>query len=163
MVVLVYGPFHHLVVIPLALRWRRSCGAKTRVGRRLPNVSLGVFLAVVLVLGTVPTGPVVFDFQSSLGDAGPDIDPDLLCTKSTTDEEVNVHCHLTTSEGIDRVEVVSGGERLVVDRSPPFEFDVRASNMTEVTGQTQFQVVLRDENGDTIRRYTRTLSMIDEA
>jgi hypothetical protein len=32
--------------------------------------------------------------------------------------------------------------------------------MTEVAGQKQFQVVMQDENGNTIRRYTRTVSMI---
>ncbi|WP_248895607.1 hypothetical protein [Haloplanus halobius] len=58
--------------------------------------------------------------------------------------------------------VVSGGERVAIDRSPPFEFDLRASELTEVTGETQFQVVLRDAEGNTIRRYTRTLSMIPE-
>jgi hypothetical protein len=160
--VILYGPFHHAVVIPLALRWRRSGGSKTRVGRRLPNAGLAVFLVAVVVLGTFPGGPMVFDFQSTLSDAGADIDPDLLCTKSTHESETHVHCHLTTSEGVDHVEVVSGGDRVTVDRDPPFDFDVRASQMDEVTGVKQFQVVLRDENGDTIRRYTRTLSMIEE-
>jgi hypothetical protein len=159
---ILYGPFHHFVVIPVALRWRRSGGTKTKIGRRLPNGGLAVFLIAVVVLGTFPSSPMVFDFQSSLEDAGADVNPDLLCTKSTDGSETHVHCHLTRSEGIDHVEVVSGGETLTVDRDPPFDFDVHASNMTEVTGQKQFQVVLRDENGDTIRRYSRTLSMIDE-
>lgn len=160
---LVYGPFHHFVVIPLALRWRRGGGKKTRVGRRLPNVSLGVFLAAVVVLGTYPTAPVAFDFQSSLSDAGADIDPDLLCTKSTTDGTTEVHCHLTESEGIDHVTVVSGGEPVAVDRDPPFDFDLRSDQLTEVTGQKQFQVLLQDANNDTIRRYSRTLPMIEES
>jgi len=159
---ILYGPVHHIVVIPLAMRLRRAGGSKTTVGRRLPNTGLAVFLAAVVVLGTFPTGPMVFDFQSSLADAGADINPDLLCTKSTHESETHVHCHLTTSEGIDRVVVESGGERVTVDRDPPFDFDVRTSQLAEVTGVKQFQVVLKDENGDTIRRYTRTLSMIDE-
>lgn len=71
-----------------------------------------------------------------------------------------MHCHLTESEGIDHVVVMSGGERVAVDRSPPFEFDLRAGELTAVTGDSQFQVVLRDAEGNTIRRYTRTLSMI---
>jgi hypothetical protein len=161
-VVLVYGPVHHVVVIPLALRWRRSGGTRTRIGRHLPNAGLAVFLAVVVVLGTAPAGPVVFDFQSSLGDSAPDINPDLLCTKSTEGTETHVHCHLTDSSGIDHVEVHSGGRTIAVDSDPPFDFDVRASNMTEVTGQRQFQVVLKSEDDTTVRRYTRTLSMIPE-
>lgn len=164
--VLVYGPFHHFVVIPLALKWRRSgTEGRTRIGRRLPNVGLAVFLVTVAVFGSVPAaaGPMQFDFQSSLADAGADINPDLLCTKSTDDAgTVHVHCHLTESEGIDSVAVMSGGEEVRVDSDPPFDFDVHEDELTEVTGQEQFQVVLRDAEGNTIRRYTRTLSMINE-
>jgi len=160
--VLLYGPVHHFVVIPLALRLRRAGGTQTTVGRYLPNAGLSVFRIAVLVLGTFPTAPVTFDFQSSLEDAGADIDPDLLCTKSTDGAETHVHCHLTESEGIDSVAVESGGEQVTVDSDPPFDFDLRASQLESVTGEKQFQVVLRDEDGSTIRRYTRTLSMIEE-
>ncbi|MFB6196438.1 MAG: hypothetical protein ABEI80_09725 [Haloplanus sp.] len=159
---IVYGPVHHFVVIPLALRLRRRGGTESSVGRRLPTAGLVVFLIAVVVLGTAPTAPVVFDFQSSLEGAGADINPDLLCTKSTTDGETHVHCHLTESKGIDHVVVMSGGERVAIDRTPPFEFEVRSSQLTSVTGEPQFQVVLRDADGTTIRRYTRTLSMIPE-
>jgi len=155
-----YGPFHHVVVIPLALRWRRSGGTKTRIGRRLPNAGLALFLSAVVLLGTFPGGPMLFDFQSSLSDAGADVNPDLLCTKSVHEDETHVHCHLTTSEGIDHVVVESGGRRVTVDRARPFDFEVRSSQMAEVTGTKQFQIVLKDENSDTIRRYTRTLSMV---
>jgi hypothetical protein len=162
----VYGPLHHLVVIPLALRWRRRGeGRRVRVGRRLPNAGLVVFLAVVVVLGTVPSlaGPMAVDFDAALEGSAADVDPDLLCTKATGGGETTVHCHLTTAAGVDSVAVESGSEQLVVDESPPFEFTVRASELETVVGQKQFQVVLRDENGATVRRYTRTVSMIEEA
>jgi hypothetical protein len=160
---ILYGPIHHVLVIPLALRWRRSGGATSNVGRHLPTAGLALFLVAVVVVGTAPTAPVVFDFQSSLEGTSADVNPDLLCTKSTTDGETHVHCHLTESEGIDHVVVMSGGERVAVDRDPPFDFDVRESQLTTVTGQRQFQVVLRDADGDTIRRYTRTVSMVPES
>lgn len=158
-----WGPFHHAVVIPLAIRFRKQ--GKMLLGKRLPNVSLAAFLVVVAVLGTVPAaaGPMVFDFGSALEDTtGTDINPDLLCTKSATDGEQIIHCHLTTSEGIDHVDVQSGGETVVVDRQPPFDFTISSRNLTEVTGQKQFQVVLRDGDGNMIRRYIRTLSMVEE-
>lgn len=158
-----YGPFHHAVVIPLAVRFRKQ--GRLLLGKRLPNVSLGAFLAIVVVLGTFPgmAGPMVFDFGSALEDTtGTDINPDLLCTKSSGDGEQVIHCHLTTSEGIDHVDVQSGGETITVDREPPFDFTISSSNLTEVTGQKQFQVVLRDSEGNMIRRYIRTLSMIEE-
>lgn len=164
-VLVFYGPFHHLAVIPLALAWRRRGGTYTRVGRRLPNAGLALFLTAVVVLGTFPAaaGPMTYDFDATLEGAGADVNPDLLCTKSTNGTATEIHCHLTTAEGIDTVTVESGGKRVAVDRNPPFEFTIRESDLQEVVGQKQFQVVLRDADGDVIRRYTRTLSMIEAA
>jgi len=159
---ILYGPVHHFLVIPLAIRLRRSGDRTSTIGRYLPTAGLALFLVAVVVVGTTPTAPVVFDFQSSLEGAGADVNPDLLCTKSTNAGETHVHCHLTESQGIDHVVVMSGGERIAVDRNPPFDFDVRASQLTAVTGGEQFQVVLRDADGNTVRRYTRTLSMVPD-
>lgn len=164
-VLIPYGPFHHLVVIPLYIRWRRE-GRRLSLGghRHLPNLSLAAFLAIVLVLGTFPAaaGPMTFDFSSQLEAGGVDVNPDLACTKSTVGGEAVVHCHLTESAGIAAVVVESGGERVLVDEEPPYEFTVREGELTEVVGQQQFQVVLLDEDGNELRRYTRTLGMIRE-
>ena len=161
-VLVVYGPFHHAVVIPLAVRLRK--GGRPRLSKRLPNASLGVFFAIVLVLGAFPPGVMAFDFTSAIEDStGTDIDPDLLCTKSTHDGTTHVHCHLTESRGIDNVRVESGGEVVTTDEAPPFEFTVSEDDLSTVTGQKQFQVVLRDGDGNGIRRYTRTLTMIEES
>jgi len=145
---ILYGPVHHFLVIPLAIRWRRRGDSSARIGRRLPTAGLALFLAAVVVLGTAPMGPVVFDFQSSLAGTSADINPDLLCTQSTGGGEAVIHCHLTESEGVDHVVVMSGGERITVDRDPPFDFDVREGQLTSVTGQKQFQVVLKDADGN---------------
>lgn len=152
-----YGPLHHAVVIPLSVRLRKRADDWSRVGRHLPNASLAVFLALVVVLGTSPAGPMTFEFGSDGGTA-PDVNPTLTCTKSS--DAATVHCHLTGASGVDHVVVNSGGERLVVDREAPFEFTVETAEMTEVAGQKQFQVVLKDEDGNTVRRYTRTVSMV---
>lgn len=157
-----YGPVHHFVVLPLALRWRRRSGTRCRVGKRLPNAMLAVFLAAVVVLGTVPVGPVVVDFRSSLEGAGADVSPDLLCVKTTADDGTAVHCHLTESRGIDRVVVESGDSRLVVDDEPPFEFTVHERELESVMGEKRFTVVLLDEDGELVRQYTRRLSMVEE-
>jgi hypothetical protein len=163
---ILYGPVHHFLVIPLALRWRRGGGSndtKTALGRHLPTGGLALFLVAVVVLGTLPVAPVTFDFQSSLDGTSADINPDLLCTQSSAGGEAHVHCHLTESAGIDHVVVQSGGDRIAIDRQPPFEFDIHEGQLTTVTGQKQFQVLLKDADGNTIRRYTRTLSMVPEA
>lgn len=161
-VLIVYGPIHHLVVIPVALRWRRgSDETKRELGKRLPNAGLVLFVIIVVVVGMYPVAPVKIDVSGGLPGTGVDINPDLACVKATADDgRTVVHCHLTRSEGIDRVRVESGGRTLVTDDDPPFDFTVAATELTEVVGQRQFQVVLLDENGRTIRRYTRSLETI---
>ena len=160
-VLLVYGPIHHLVVLPLSFRWRRRSGGRQRVGRRLPNAMLVVFLVVVVVLGTFPAGAMTVDFRGTLESSGADISPDLLCVKSDTGNGTEIHCHLSESEGIDTVVVESGGDELLVDEGPPFEFTVHERELRSVTGEKQFTVILRDEDGGLLRRYTRRLSMIE--
>lgn len=159
---IVYGPIHHLVVLPLAFRWRRATGFRQRLGKRGPNAMLALFLVAVILLGTFPAGPMLVDFQGALGSSASDISPDLLCTKSTTADGTSVHCHLPESEGIDHVVVRSGTTELVVDETPPFEFTVHERELETVTGEKRFTVMLQDENGELIRRYTRRLSMVEE-
>lgn len=159
---IVYGPIHHLVVIPLALRWRRAAGIRQRLGKRLPTSMLVVFVAVVVVLGTFPAGPMLVDFQGALQSSGGDISPDLLCTKSTGENGTSVHCHLAQSDGIDRIVVRSGDSRLLVDGDPPYEFTIHERELERVAGERKFAVELQDADGTMIRRYTRRLAMIDE-
>ena len=164
-VLIPYGPLHHLVVIPVYLRLRRR-GRRLSLGGHLhlPNLSLALFVVIVVVLGAFPgaIGAMSFDFGSHLEASGVDVNPDLACTKSTVGGEAVVHCHLTESRGIAAVAVESGGERVLVDDEPPFEFTVREGQLTEVVGQQQFQVVLLDDDGEELRRYTRTLRMVPE-
>jgi len=162
-VLILYGPFHHLVVLPLAFRWRRDSGTSQKVGRKLPNAMLAVFLAVVLVLGTAPVGAMVVDFQSTLGSDGSDVSPELLCEGVETDNGTEISCELSESEGVDRVVVTSGDTQLVDDADPPYEFTIRERELESVTGEKQFTVELEDEDGTMIRRYSRRLSMIEGA
>lgn len=164
LLLIVYGPVHHLVVIPLSIRWRRAGGRRTRVGRHLPNGGLALFLIAVVLLGTFPVAPVQADLSSSFDDAGPDISPDLLCTKHTAEDgTATIHCHLTEAQGIDRVVVASDQRRLAVDDDPPFDFTISSADLSETrAGQQRFRVDLLDADGDLLRRYTRTVSMVPE-
>lgn len=159
-----YGPAHHLVVIPLALRWRRSSGTRQSVGKRLPTAMLSVFLVGVLLLGTFPVGPTTMDFGSGLAPGSEaDVHPELTCTKTTTGEETTIHCRIDRAEAVDRVVVTSGGSQLLVDEDPPYEFTVDASEVETTVGHQQFRVELYDEDGDLLRRYTRRVATIDRA
>ncbi|MFB6300168.1 MAG: Ig-like domain-containing protein [Halobacteriales archaeon] len=163
-VVIGYGPFHHFVVIPVYQRLRRQ-GRDLTFGSHLhlPNISLGVFLVLVLILGTHPVGPMTIDFQSTLEGSSADIDPRLACVKGTAaDGTTEVHCHLSQSSGIDRVVVKSGDKTIATDTEAPYEFTIREDQLATVVNEKRFRVELLDENGDLIRQYTRSLSMISE-
>lgn len=156
---LFWGPFTHLVVVPMIIRIRRSSrsGSARWFARHGSKANLTVFLLLVLVLGSFPLGVMTFEFQVPAGGgANADIDPQLQCTKS---DEV-IHCHISDSRGIDSVVVSSGGQTLEEIEEPPFDFDVRTDDLMTVNGDKQFTVELRDEDGDTIRRYIRRADLI---
>jgi hypothetical protein len=152
-IVLWYGPVHHVVVIPLALRWRRSAGLRQRVGRRLPNAMLVVFIVGVLVLGTFPVGPVLVDFDSAISSAeGAQAQPELSCVEREAGDLVD--CEVTNPSAVDRVVVTTKGEDIRVLEAPPFEFTVEASQARETMDQKQFTVRLYDDQGGLVRQYT---------
>jgi hypothetical protein len=159
-----YGPLHHLVVIPLAVRWRRSGdGTRRTLGRRGPNAMLAVFLVAVLVLGTFPAGAMTVDFGSGGGDGPADIDPELSCVKTTAGDQVSVDCELEAVDGVGRIVVESGGETVRTVEDPPYEFTLRDDDIGSVMGEEQFTVRLEDDEGHFVRRYTRRLAVVPEA
>lgn len=157
--VIFWGPFTHLVIVPLIIRFRRSGegGFKRVFWKYATKTNLTIFIVLVLLLGTYPIGPMLFQFQLPTGGDGPlNVDPQLQCTKSP---EV-IHCHLSDSRGIDTVVVSSGGETLERIEDPPYDFDIQISEIESSRDQQEFTVELRDENGNTIRRYIRRVSLI---
>ncbi|HKJ58390.1 MAG TPA: hypothetical protein VKA37_04110 [Halobacteriales archaeon] len=158
-VLLFWGPFTHLVVVPAIIRLRRSgpSGVKRWFTRHGSKANLSVFLVVVLLLGTFPPGVMTFDFQVPAGGGGGgDVNPQLQCTRSGD----AIHCHLSDSRGIDHVVVSSGGETLQTVEEPPFDFDVNVDDLATVNGDKQFSVELKDEQDRTIRRYIRRADLI---
>lgn len=162
-VLILYGPFTHLVMVPLTIRIRRTASSGTTrfLGRHLTKINLTVFFLIVIALGAVPPDVMMFTFSVAAASGGAvDVSPTLLCTASGPAGERTIHCHLSSDEGIDSVVVESGGERVLVDEEPPFDFTVQEEDLNAVMDQKQFQVVLRDDEGDVIRRYTRTVQQI---
>lgn len=160
-VLILWGPLTHAVIVPLVIRLRRTAddGLVRTIARHGSKINLSIFLTIVLILGTAPISPMMLDFQSSLGgDSGSDIDPDLACTRA----DGTVHCHLSESAGVDAVVVTSGDSEVTRVAEPPFEFAFDESDLEAVVGQKEFVVELRDEDGDTLRRYRRYLSAVPE-
>lgn len=156
--VIFWGPFTHLVVVPLIIRFRRSGegGFKRAFSRYATKTNLTIFIVLVLLLGTYPIGPMLFEFQLPAGGSGSDVNPQLQCTKSS---EV-VHCHLADSRGVDSVVVKSGGQTVETIDDPPYDFDLEIAEIKSVRGQKEFTVEIRDGGGDVVRRYIRRVELI---
>lgn len=155
---LFWGPFTHLVVVPTIIRSRRSGrgGVRRWIARHGSKANLSVFLVLVLVLGTFPVGAMTFEFQMPTGGDAGSINPELQCTRS----DGVIHCHLSDARGIDSVAVLTAGEELQVIDDPPYDFDLNVNDLETVNGDRQFTVELRDEDGSVIRRYIRRVELI---
>jgi hypothetical protein len=151
---LFWGPFTHLVIVPTAIRWRRETESERLrwLARHASKLNLSVFFAVVLVLGTAPVGPMTLDFDVAIGDEGSDVNPTMECT--ATDEVVR--CQVSEHEGYERVVVKSGGDRITTVDQPPYEFEVPLSELSSGVNGKRLTVELRDGEGNTVRRYIRT-------
>lgn len=154
--VLFWGPLTHLIVVPLAIRLRRSAtGQPLRwLARNGSKLNLSLFVVLVLVLGTWPVGAMTLDFQGALASDGPgDVDPSVDCSVA----EGVVTCHVEDLEAIDRVVVRSSGRQIASDGEAPYEPSFAVDEPSEVVGQRQFTIELCDENGKTLRRFVRTV------
>jgi len=158
-VLLLWGPLTHLVIVPTVIKLRRSGrgGVGQWFSRHGSKANLTVFLLIVLALGTAPLGVMTFEFQVPAGDGGTeDVNPQLQCTRSGG----TIHCHLSDSRGVDGVVVSTAGEELATYDEGPYDFDLEVSELRRVNGAPQFTVDLRDEEGNTIRRYIRNAELI---
>lgn len=145
-----YGPFTHLVVVPLVIRWRKKQGFLNKIARRLSKINLTFFIILVIILGAYAPGFIFLNFDVASG--GSDIDPELSCV----DGGEVIECELTETEGIGQVVVTSGEETLVVVEEPPYEFEVSKDEMVEAVGQKSYVVEVRDEDGEMQRRFSRS-------
>jgi len=151
---LLWGPLTHFLVVPTAIRWRRETDSSRLrwVARHSSKLNLTVFFAIVLVLGTAPVGPVTLDFQGALGDDGSDVTAELECSVS----DDLVECQVSEHPGYERVVVTSGGDEVARVEAPPYEFEVRADELSSGVNGKRIEVELRDADGETVRRYIRT-------
>ena len=156
---IVYGPIHHLVVIPVSLKLNHySWGRRAKLGKRIPFWTLIAFFIAVPVMGWVPPDMMTFEFRALTSGNRPDMDPELACELNR--EETEILCSLSEIRGIDRVEVHSGEKTVVKETSQPFTLIIPVSKLQEVVGQKQFQVVLMDEQGNMVRRFVRTQTSV---
>lgn len=152
----VWGPLTHFLVVPGIIRLRRIAdgGFERWIARNGSKVNLSVFIALVVVLGTLTPGVMLLEFSGSLGESGSgDVTADLVCEYG----EETVTCQLDEPRGFDHVVVTSGDRQLERIDEPPYEFTVRRDELAETRNGASFVVELRAEDGTTLRRFVRTV------
>jgi hypothetical protein len=151
---IVWGPFTHMVLVPLTIRLRRN--AQTKVGRVFSRnsgkINLTIFAVCIIVLATFAPGVMLLDFSlSTSGDGGPTVSGDLVCESG----EDAVSCEVVDPQGIDHVIVFSDDERIDRVEGPPFNFTVDNSDLTETRTGQQFIVEYRDADGNRLQRLVK--------
>lgn len=159
-VLILWGPLTHMLVVPLAIRLRRTAQHPvTRAfARQGSKINLSVFLVIVLVLGTFPVGPTVLDFGSGIPLTGDDSE-EVSATLSCEADEETITCLLEAdSERVDHVVVRSGGEEIARVDERPFETQFAIDDVQEVVGQKEFVIEARSADGETLARFVRTVT-----
>lgn len=107
LVVVAWGPFTFMAVVPLTIRLRRTAQhpVTQRVARQASKLNFSVFLRIVVV-GTLSPGVMLLEFSPSFGDdGGADVSSELICD---TEGEV-VTCSVENAQGIDHVTASANG------------------------------------------------------
>ncbi|MFC7058447.1 hypothetical protein [Halovenus salina] len=147
---IIWGPFTHMVLVPLTIRLRRN--AETKPGRVFSRnsgkINLAIFAMCIIVLATFAPGVMLLDFSPTTGgDTGPSVSGDLVCEDGET-----VSCEIIEPQGIDHVVVLSDDETIESVEGPPFEFTVAREDLMETRTGGQFIVEFRDADGNRLQR-----------
>lgn len=151
-----WGPLTHFAVVPAAIRLRRTAERPVvrTVARQASKLNLTVFLTLVVVLGTLTPGVMMFEYSNPLaGDGSGDASAEVVCD---VDDDL-VACHLENVRGADHAVVLTGGEEVAVLEEPPYAFELRKADLADAATAKEFVVELRDADGETLRRYVRTV------
>lgn len=157
------GPLTHLVLVPHVVPWLRRQTRGTllhTLGRHLIFITFTLFFTAVLWMGLSPPSFMQIEFRAGLGSSSSDIVPTLICSASNAREVEGVTCHLEQTAGVGSITVETGERQLLQASEPPFSFSVQRDELVEVVGERQFQVVVHNEEGAPVRRFSRTLSTI---
>jgi len=151
---IVWGPFTHMALVPLTIRLRRN--AQSKVGRVFSRnsgkINLTIFALCIIALATFAPGVMLLDFSlSTSGDSGPTVSGDLVCESG----EDTVSCEVIDPQGIDHVVVFADDERIDRIEGPPFNFTVDNSDLTETRSGQQFIVEYRDSDGNRLQRLVK--------
>ncbi len=155
-----WGPLTHLLLVPRLIPWlrRQPRGhALHFIGKKVTQINLTIFTATVILLSVFPPDVMTVDFGSIVHSTRTaDVNPTLNCTRDVA----TITCRLDDTEGVGAISVASGGTILLERQQGDFSFSLEIADLVEVVGQRQFQVVVHTPDGEQVRRFTRTASMI---
>jgi len=154
-VLILWGPLTHLLVVPAVIRLRRTAENPTvrRIVRHGSKINFATFLVIVAVVGTLAPGVMLLDFSSGFGTDGGDVTAELVCQ---TDSDP-ITCELETAAGVDHVVLLAGGEEIDRNDEPPYAVSAPRDSLSEGPSGSQFVIELRGPDGDTLRRFVRTV------
>ncbi|MGQ3329569.1 hypothetical protein [Halorubrum sp. FL23] len=154
-VLIAWGPLTHLLVVPAVIRLRRTAENPTvrRIARNGSTINFTTFLVIVALVGTLAPGVMLLDFSSGFGADGGDVTADLVC--ETGGDPIT--CELETAEGVDHVVLLAGGEEIDRSGEPPYAVSAPRESLSDGPSGAQFVVELRGPNGETLRRFVRTV------
>jgi len=156
----VWGPLTHLVLVPHVIPWLRRQGRGTVrhwIGKQLTPINLTLFVGAVLWMGLVPPDAMTVDFRSIVQQTrSADVNPTLECNR----DAATITCRLDDADGVGSITVETGGTQLLTRDAGSLTFTVQTNELVHIVGQRQFQVVVRTPDGEPVRRFTRTVSMI---
>ena len=153
---IVWGPFTHFLVVPLSIRLRRTAQhpVARKFSRNAGKINLTIFFTLVIAIGAMTPAVMMLDFGFVAGEGtGDTVSGDLVCDVG---EEL-VSCEIQDPAGFDRVVVTSGEETIVTVDEPPYAFEFEQSELVETRTGLEYRVELQDEDGDTLRRFVRTI------
>ena len=148
-----WGPFTHFVVVPVAIRLRRTADHPvTRAfSRNSGKINLAIFFTLVAVFGTLTPGIMLLDFSSVTdGDSETEVRGELVC-----DANEVITCRVENASGIDHVVATSNGEVIATAEDPPFTLEIHRDELSETRTGEEFRIEYRDANGEMIRRFVR--------
>jgi len=154
-VLILWGPLTHLLVVPAVIRLRRTAENPTvrRIVRHGSKINFATFLVIVAVVGLFAPGVMLLDFSSGFGTDGGDVTAELVCQ---TDSDP-ITCELETAAGVDHVVLLAGGEEIDRNDEPPYAVSAPRDSLSEGPSGSQFVIELRGPDGDTLRRFVRTV------
>jgi hypothetical protein len=155
MLLLIWGPFTHLVVVPVTIRLRRTAEhpiART-FSRNSGKINLTIFFACVIALGTIAPGFMVLEFSPGDGGNGINVEGDLQCDVS--DDPIT--CQIEDPEGFDYITVQTSGQTIATADTPPYADEFSPDELQESRTGKEFRVQLRDSDGDILREFVRVI------